>query len=73
MQGIKAQVKYIPRFNPDVEVLEITKEKNGDYSVRFRHKKNIRASVLRADRDGNMYFNAAKQRIYYTDLRKVVN
>lgn len=73
MQGQKIETKYIPRFNPDVNVLEITRTKDGDYMVQFRHKRKITTSLLRADRDGSLYFNAAKQRIYYTDLRKVVN
>ena len=42
MQGQKIETKYIPRFNPDVNVLEITRTKDGDYMVQFRHKEKSR-------------------------------
>ena len=69
MRGVKRVAKYIPRFNPDVEVLEITRKKDGDYSVTYRWHGKITDSVLREDKDG-MYFNAAKNRIYCQDLQK---
>ena len=73
MQGVKRAAKYVPCFNPDVEVLDVSRNKDGDYSVTYRWHGKISESVLREDKGGNLYFNAARQQILYKDLRKVVN
>lgn len=73
MQGVKRVAKFIPRFNPDVEVLDITLDKKLDVLVLYRWHRKTASSILRVDEYGERYFNAAKTRIYYADLRKVVN
>ena len=73
MRGVMVPAKFIPRFNPDLEVLDITLDKNLDVLVRYRWHNRITTSALRIDEYGERYFNAAKTRIYYADLRKVVN
>ena len=70
MQGVKRAVKYTAKFNPDVEVLEIVTDKKLDVVVTFRWHSKITTSILRVDEYGELYFNAAKTRIYYADLRK---
>ena len=73
MRGVMVPAKFIPRFNPDVEVLDISVDKKLDVYVIFRWHSKITKSMLRIDEYGERYFNAAKTRIYYADLRKVVN
>ena len=71
MQGVKRAAKYIPRFNPDVEVLAIERRKDGTWVAVYRWHGKITTSLMREDSNGCLYFNAAKEQILYQDLRKV--
>ena len=55
-----------------VEVLEISVDKKLDVIVRHREKNKISKSTVRYDDYNERYFYAARQRIYLSDLRKVV-
>ena len=71
-QGRAEKAQFVAPW-ADVEVLSIKVDKNQDLVVRHRVRGNIKSSIVRYDERSDRYFNAARQRIYLADLRRVVN
>ena len=69
--AVKQAAKYLVNFMPGLEILGMEIDRSLDVIVRYRHNGKISKSTVRLDRDGQHYFCAAKQKVYYSDLRRV--